>query len=128
MAEYAAAVLGFEHRQLRPVRRTRLMATTPESKVKAAVRQWLKARKVWHFMPVSNGMGQMGIPDIIACYDGRFLAIETKAPGKRGNTTPLQKRQLQGIADSNGLAIVVDDATQLDELAAGLERLKHGTT
>lgn len=103
---------------------------TPEGKVKAEVRKWLRDRNIWHFLPVSNGMGQMGIPDIICAwpeYGGRLLAIETKAPGKRGSVTPLQARQLKAIAEANGLAIVVDDVAQLDKLAEGLERLKYGT-
>lgn len=104
------------------------MARTPETIVKTAIKRWLVDKGAWYFMPVSNGMGKMGIPDFICCLDGKFLAIEAKAPGKRGNTTPLQDRQLQLIANANGLAIVVDDVTQLDNLADRLQRLKYGTT
>lgn len=89
---------------------------TPEAAVKAAVKKLLKERGIWHFMPVSNGMGQMGIPDVICCNQGRFLAVECKAPGKRGNTTPLQDHQLRQIHKSGGSAIVVDDVRQLQEV------------
>lgn len=89
---------------------------TPESKVKAKVKDYLKARNIWHFMPVSNGMGMHGIPDIIAVMDGRFVAIECKAPGKRSHTTELQKMQIAAINAAGGLAIVVDDANQLPAL------------
>lgn len=104
------------------------MATTPEGAVKRDIKRWLAARGLWYFMPVSNGMGQMGIPDFICCWDGHFLAIEAKAPGKRSTTTVLQKRQLDSIAKANGLAVVVDDVKQLDKLAERLERLKYGPT
>jgi len=80
---------------------------TPEAKVKQRVRILLEAKGAWHFMPVSNGMGRHGIPDIIACYNGRFLAIECKA-GK-GHTTALQERELERINAANGIAIVVTD-------------------
>lgn len=90
------------------------MATTPEGKVKAAVRKWLKGRGVWFFMPVSNGMGRMGIPDFICCWNGRFLAIECKAPGKLGNLTPLQERTIMEIHQAGGPALVVDDVSALD--------------
>ena len=103
------------------------MATTPEGKIKTAIKRWLVDHGAWYFMPVSNGMGAMGVPDFIVCYDGKFLGIEAKAPGKRGNTTPAQKRQLDGINKANGIAIVVDDVAQLDKLAEGLERLRYGT-
>ena len=92
------------------------MASTPEGKVKAAVKKLLDTRGIWHFSPVSNGMGRHGIPDIICCWDGRFLAIECKAPGKRGNTSVLQDREIAAIQAVNGLAVVIDDVSQLDEV------------
>jgi hypothetical protein len=86
---------------------------TPEGKVKEAVKRALKARGVWFFMPMQNGFGVVGIPDFICCFKGRFLAVETKAPGKRNTTTANQDRKLQEIKDHNGLSIVVDDVQQL---------------
>lgn len=92
------------------------MARTPEGKVKDDVKKFLKARGAWYFMPVSNGMGQVGIPDIICCYKGFFVAIETKAPGKKSQVTENQKRVMDAIRDATGLAWVVDDAADLDEI------------
>ena len=89
------------------------MAMTPEGKVKHAVKQELKRRDIWYFLPVSNGMGQVGIPDFICCWEGKFLAIETKAPGKRGDTTANQDRVIAEIKDHWGKALVVDDVEQL---------------
>lgn len=90
--------------------------STPEGKVKAAVKRWLKERGIWYYMPVQNGMGVVGVPDFICCWNGRFLAIETKAPGKRANTTANQDNQIMGIHKAGGSAIVVDDVSQLDVL------------
>lgn len=89
------------------------MARTPEGKVKDEVKKVLKEFGAWHYMPVQNGMGQVGIPDFICCIGGHFLAIETKAPGKLGNTTPNQERVLQEIRNHGGAAIVVDDAAKV---------------
>jgi hypothetical protein len=89
------------------------MAKTPEAKVKDGVKQFLKARGAWFFMPVSNGMGQVGIPDIIVCYKGVFVAIETKAPGKIANVTPNQERVLKEIRLNDGFAFVVDSTNDL---------------
>ena len=88
---------------------------TPESKVKAAIRAWLKARGIYYAMPIGTGYGSSGVPDFLCCWNGRFLAIEAKAPGKRSNTTTMQDRQLQAIRNANGLALIVDDVKQLDE-------------
>ena len=90
------------------------MALTPEGRVKHAVKKRLKELGVWYYMPVQNGMGKTGIPDFICCHNGRFLAIETKAPGKRDALTPNQHREIQAIHAAGGAAIVVDDVAQLE--------------
>lgn len=87
---------------------------TPEGKVKHAVKKRLKAAKLWFYMPVQNGMGRVGIPDFICCKEGRFIAIETKAPGKRHTLTGNQASEITGIHAAGGIAVVIDDASQLD--------------
>ncbi len=82
---------------------------TPEGKVKAAVRKILDEFGVYYFSPAANGYGRVGIPDIICCVNGRFLAIECKA-GK-GTATALQKRELDDIRLAGGVAIVVNEST-----------------
>ena len=83
------------------------MAQTPEAKVKAVVRKILAELGVYYFSPASNGYGRAGIPDIICCVNGSFLAIECKA-GK-GTTTALQEREIAAIRSANGVAIVVNE-------------------
>ena len=95
------------------------MATTPEGKVKAAVKKELKERGIWFFMPMQNGFGVVGIPDFICCWKGMFFAIETKAPGKRKDTTPNQDRTIAEIRAHDGRAIVIDDVTQLVDYFEG---------
>lgn len=92
------------------------MAKTPEGVVKDACKKFLKERGAWFFMPVSNGMGQVGIPDIIICYKGVFVAIETKAPGKKLQTTANQDRVIEAIRKADGFAWVVDNPDDLKPL------------
>ncbi len=92
------------------------MAQTPEGKVKDAVKKYLKSTGAYYYMPVSNGMGRVGAPDFMVCWRGRFFGIETKAPGKRSNTTPNQDRELAEIVAAGGTAIVIDDVKQLHEV------------
>jgi len=91
------------------------MGMTPEAAVKKAVKEYLKSIDAWYYMPVSNGMGRVGCPDILVCWHGRFLAFETKAPGKRKNVTPNQEREINGINSAYGLALVVDHVDQVKE-------------
>ena len=98
------------------------MAATPESKVKASVRKLLDELKIYHFMPPANGFGRAGIPDIIGCMDGHFVAIECKA-GK-GTTTALQGRELNAILNSGGTVFIAREHN-LGELKLLLEDLRN---
>lgn len=93
------------------------MAQTPEAKVKQAVKRLLTNAGAYYYMPMSNGMGRVGAPDFMICLPGgRFLGVETKAPGKRKNTTANQKREIEWINRVGGLAVVIDSADQLKVL------------
>jgi Holliday junction resolvase len=80
---------------------------TPEAKVKKKVIAILKEAGVYYFYPVMSGYGSSGIPDIIVCCNGRFLAIECKAGDNK--PTALQERNMQQIRDNGGVAIVVNE-------------------
>lgn len=98
---------------------------TPEGKVKNKIKDYIKTLDAWYYMPVSNGMGRVGCPDILVCYKGLFMAFEVKAPGKRNNTTPNQDREIAWIQRANGLALVVDDVEQVKE-AINAQIIKAG--
>jgi Holliday junction resolvase len=80
---------------------------TPEAKVKKKVKKILDDIGAYHFSPMSGGFGRSGVPDIIACYKGRFIGIECKA-GKN-EPTLLQKHNIKEIQRNQGLAIVVNE-------------------
>lgn len=55
-----------------------------------------------------------GIPDIIGCYRGRFVAIEVKLPG--GEPTPIQQVWLERLKSAGaavGVAHTVGDALDI---------------
>lgn len=80
---------------------------TPEGKVKDKVAKILKQYGVYYFFPVTGGFGMSGIPDIICCHNGRFIAIECKA-GKN-KTTALQDAHLARIRAAGGVAVVINE-------------------
>lgn len=89
------------------------MAQTPEGRVKADIKKFLKAHGVWFFMTTTGGFGKSGVPDFVCCWKGSFVGIEAKAPGKRFNTTVLQDDEILAIHQAGGAAIVVDNVDQL---------------
>ena len=100
---------------------------TPEGKVKIEVKKVLKSMPdCWWYMPVSNGMGRVGCPDFLVCYRGKFVAIETKAPGRAHTVTPNQQREIDTIHAAQGRAIVLTDVAQLVELLAQIDGELNG--
>lgn len=99
------------------------MASTPESKVKKRVRDVLDKLGIYHFMPPANGFGRAGIPDIIGCMDGHFIAIECKAGN--GKTTALQERELDRIHNAGGTTYIARE-DNIDELQQILWEKKRG--
>jgi len=78
---------------------------TPEGKVKAAVKKWLKSQGAYFFMPVQSGYGVATL-DFLVCLNGNFYAIETKAPGKK--PTPRQWLIMEEINAAGGRAFWAD--------------------
>jgi Holliday junction resolvase len=83
------------------------MAMTPEKKVKNKVMKLLKEHGAYSFYASTGGYGKSGVPDIICCYKGHFLAIECKA-GKN-KPTALQVINLDAITASGGTAVVINE-------------------
>lgn len=80
-------------------------------------KNWPPSPRGWYYMPVKGvAMGVNGIPDFVGHIEGRFFSIETKAPGKRNDTSPNQDRRILEIETSGGLVVVVDDVKQLENV------------
>ena len=92
---------------------------TPEAKVKKKVVAVLKQHKAYYFYTVTGGYGRSGVPDVIACHDGRFLGIECKAGNNK--PTPLQEKNLSAIKTAGGVSLVVneDNINVVEELFDG---------
>jgi Holliday junction resolvase len=82
---------------------------TPEAKVKKAVVSKLKKYGAYYFFPVTGGFGRSGVPDIVVCHRGRFVAIECKA----GNNQPtgLQLKNIKEIQAAHGVALIINENT-----------------
>lgn len=95
-----------------------------EKHVKKAIKEILNEYGAWHFMPNMSGLGRAGIPDVIACIRGTFLAIEAKFGGN--HPTKPQEDEIHAINLAGGHAVVVDeknldDFRQLVQALAGVK-------
>jgi hypothetical protein len=101
----------------------KVMAQTPEAKVKAKIKAILKAHNIYYAMPIGTGYGSSGVPDFLVCLNGEFLAIEAKA-GK-GVPTALQEKNLKQIREAGGRALVInEESLELKVLEAILDNMK----
>ena len=64
----------------------------------------------WRFMPVQTGYGSPAL-DYLLCFKGRFIAIETKAPGKK--LTPLQESTKAAMEAAGAMVLIVDGEISL---------------
>jgi Holliday junction resolvase len=92
---------------------------TPEAKVKNKIKKILDKLGCYYFFPQTGGYGRSGVPDIIICHQGKFIAIECKA-GK-GVITALQKNNIDRINSNGGLAIVINESN-IEELETLIRR------
>lgn len=110
----------------------RVLYAPTESEIQRAILDYLtsigavaiRVNSGVHIIQDSNGSTRAfhgapaGTSDIIACYRGRYVAIECKA--RRGKTTPAQEDFINRVIEAGGVAFVarsVDDVeTQLGEI------------
>ena len=91
--------------------------STPEGKIKEQVKKVLAKYGVYWHCPVQNGMGSPSL-DFICAHYGRYVAIETKAPGKK--PTERQWNTMARITAAGGVCFVVHDSVSLAALEAWL--------
>jgi Holliday junction resolvase len=96
---------------------------TPEAKVKKKIVAVLKQHKAYFFYPVTGGYGRSGVPDIIVCYNGRFIGIECKAGTNK--PTPLQEKNLKDIQAAGGVSLVVNE-DNISTVGEILQNLNNG--
>lgn len=91
-----------------------------EKDIVNAILRYLKTLPACFAWKTHGGMyGTAGIPDIIACIGGRFVAFEVKTPS--GKLTKLQEITIQRIKEARGYACKV---TSVEEVREILERLE----
>ena len=75
--------------------------------------------KCYAFKEHGGSYGSAGIPDIICCYRGRFVAFEVK--NEKGKTTALQDVNIRNIQKADGIAVVVRSLDDVKNVLEGLE-------
>lgn len=91
-----------------------------ESEIIGKIRAYLKTVDCCFSWKEHGGQfGQAGIPDIICCYNGRFVAFEVKTD--KGRPTVLQQVTINKIRQAGGTAEIV---RSVDDVRAIIQKLR----
>lgn len=82
------------------------------------IKKYLDSKGIWYVKFFANAYTRRGVPDLLACVNGRFLAIEVKA--EDGRLSELQVVEMNRICDSGGVAMCVKPS-QFDLLVRKIE-------
>lgn len=85
-----------------------------EKKIENKIKKYLEDHGIYYFKHHGNKFSTVGVPDIIACYKGYFLAFEVKAP--KGKTSKLQDYHIAKIKRSGGIAAVVKSLEEVEDI------------
>lgn len=87
----------------------------------AKISNYLKSVQDLFFWKEHGGQyGTAGIPDLIVCYKGKFIAFEAKV-GKN-KATPLQDATIKRIIKAGGYALVVRTLDEVKEIIEALAK------
>ncbi|MDC3412557.1 VRR-NUC domain-containing protein [Terrihalobacillus insolitus] len=81
------------------------MSQGPEKRIENKIKQYLDNIGAWHIKTHGSMFSKAGTPDIIACVNGWFVAIEVKRPDG-GVVSELQKYHIDAIRKAGGVAFV----------------------
>lgn len=79
--------------------------TQPESRLQRAIQHALMNRGAFVFKVHGSQYMMTGLPDLVLCYRGWFVALEVKMPGN--DASPAQKLRIKQIRKAGGRAYVV---------------------
>ncbi len=93
-----------------------------EKDIVAMIRRYLKllGADIFFFKEHGGQYSTAGIPDLICCYKGRFVAFEVKSPV--GKPTELQKRTLEKIQKAGGVAFVVRSVKEVQDIISMIDK------
>lgn len=99
-----------------------VMPRQPEGKLVAAIRALLRDRgaRPFKIQGGDDSFQEIGIPDLLVCYKGRFVGLEAKMPG--GKLSAKQKAVLDEIANAGGTAAVVTTVEQVSRLLGKIDK------
>lgn len=78
-----------------------------ESKLTTLIVKALRRKGGFWFKVHGSAYQTTGIPDILGCYKGRFVAFEVKLPGRENTLSPRQRLMLLRVRQHGGTSAMI---------------------
>ena len=95
------------------------MSQTPESKLKRQIKDYLNSEGIFWSMVAGGAFSKTGDPDMIACVDGMYLAIEAKVDTQQSDWQKMRQRQIE---ESGGCYIIAKSVDDVERAVRDLRR------
>lgn len=95
-----------------------------EQAIQASIKNYLEKEHNAYVVKVISA-SKAGVPDLIACISGRFVAFEVKTPNTYANVSRLQLHNLSSIRKSKGEAFVVCSVKEVKEIIRKVIHVKE---
>lgn len=88
----------------------------PEAKLVKKIQRRIRDEGGWcvKIHGGNNPFQRVGIPDLLCCVRGRFIALELKLPGEQAS--PVQRKVLREIEAAGGITAVVTTVGEVVDL------------
>lgn len=94
-----------------------------ESDLSKKIAKHIRDRGGWA-RKIAGGPASAGLPDIVSCYRGYGIWIETKLPGKERTLTALQKATLDSIKAAGGIAVMVTSVKDVTRILDRIDEIR----
>ena len=95
-----------------------------ESEIQAQILKWLREHGIFCFKVAMASPN--GIPDVICCFDGKFIALEIKR-NDRSRVAPLQWKRKEQIEDAGGESYIVWSVDMVKEIFESHDKSEEKT-
>jgi len=90
-----------------------------EKALQSKIIKWLKDSGAFVVKQHGGVYTEVGIPDLVCCYKGRFIAFELKV--KNNTTTKIQDFKIDRIRKAGGIAEVIRSLNEVKEVIGGID-------
>jgi Holliday junction resolvase len=95
-----------------------------ESQIQAAILNYLRSLGWWCWAVKAAVCNERGVPDVLCCYKGRFVAFEIKT--QKGKLSGPQKIQILRIHRAGGRASMVRSIDEVKKILQEIDTEENG--